>query len=176
MAKTKLRKFHKIKIHHNRWLIWAIAYVVLVSAALVYYVKISDLNIDADNTAQGWFQASRSYSDKRLGFSVKYPTSWSIEADSNTAINFVPDNPKDEGVTVTVVITSFEKSIRASLDIAKESTIYVDGVEAKKITNDLGKNVFETVVLATEKQNLYVIRGSNSFVDKFLANFRFISN
>lgn len=173
MAKTKLHQLHKIKIHDNRWLIWAIVYVLFVCIALVYYVKISDLNIDSENTAESGFSASRSYSDARLGFTVKYPTTWGIEADFDSSVNFVPDDSSDVGITVSVVNASAEKSLRRTLDILSESAMILDKVSATKIINDLGEGHTETVVLAIYNRKLYVIRGSENFVQKFLLTFHF---
>src|SRR4051812_23659376 len=112
MPKTKFRKLHKIKLHHNRWLIWAIAYILFVAVAVIGYLKVSNINIDAENSAENVFTAAHSYTSNNLQFALRYPSTWSIEADSATSISFLPNDTEDSGVTVLVADPSSEKSIR----------------------------------------------------------------
>ena len=172
MAKTKLRKLYKIKVHKNRWLIWAIAYVVIVTLALFGYVKVSDLNFDTQMTGNT-YQPLHSYNDARLGFGVRYPADWSIGVDSNSSVTFFPSEINLDGVTISVVDPVSEKFIRQDLKIRKESSTFVDGSIGRKIINDIGDNHAETVVLALKDHKLYVIRGSDNLVSKVLLTFRF---
>ncbi len=173
MAKRKLHHLHKIKVHHNRWLIWAISYAVIVAIALVGYVKISDLNLETES--QSVFEAWHSYKDPKLGFGLRYPANWSMEADSATSINFLPSELSDSGVSVSVVPSSLETSIRRSLKIVKESPVTLDNITATKITNDLGNAHSETVILGKNDNQLYVIRGSENQVRKIIETFYFLT-
>lgn len=173
MAKRKLHHLHKIKVHHNRWLIWAISYVVIVAIAMVGYLKISDLNLESES--QSVYQAWHSYKDSKLGFGLRYPANWSMEADSATSINFLPSELIDSGVSVSVVAPNLENSIRRSLKIVKESPVTLDSITATKISNDLGDGHFETVILGTYKNQLYVIRGSENQVRKIIETFYFLT-
>ncbi len=171
MAKRKLHHLHKIKVHHNRWLIWAIAYVLFVTLAIVGYLKVSDLNLDVES--QNTYQPTHSYKDNRLAFSLRYPADWSIESSSNTSITFLPNDSTDEGVVVSVLPASTETAIRKTLTIIDEDRIMVDNVTGSKIINDLGNGHKESVVFAKHNGNLYVIRGSQNYVNKLLLNFLF---
>ncbi len=166
MAKTKAKKFHKIKIHHNRWLIWAIAYMLFVTIALVGYLKVSDIIFDAES-AQNQFEPSHSYNDQRLGFSLRYPANWAIEADTES-VTFSPNDLTEYGVTVTQTVPSAERAIRKTLSVLNESSVQVDSVMGSRLTNFLGNGASEVVVIAQHKQKLYVIRGPEFFVEKML--------
>lgn len=170
MAKTKLHRLHKIKIHDNRWLIWAIAYLLFVAIALIGYLKIATLDFDStENT----FSPTHSYKDERLGFSLRYPATWSIEA-SNSSVAFLPSEISDEGVSITVTTPNTESSIRRALKNSTETAVTVNNIPAKKLTNDLGNNHTETVVLISYNGKLYVLRGSNNHVEKLLQTLSFV--
>ena len=174
--KYKLNKLHKIKIHHNRWLIWALAYAFFVSIALVGYIKVSDINLDTQLIAENNFMPGHSYTDKVMGFNLKYPSNWSIEANSPTSLSFTPENSNDSGVAVSTIPLSAEKALRKSLHINGESPITVDGVAADEIYNDLGNDGhFEVVLLVRNNKKLYVIRGTKELVDQLLQTFNFLT-
>lgn len=42
-GQEKQRLNYKTVIHPNRWLIWAIIYVIFLGSALVSYIKISEI-------------------------------------------------------------------------------------------------------------------------------------
>jgi hypothetical protein len=172
--KKQTLQFHKIKIHYNRWLIWAIVYVILVAIALVGYIKISDINIDSENTAATQFQSFHRFTDQKLGFYTNLPFDWSIETVDANNINFAPVNNSDEGVSVFVLSPSAENSLRKTLTIKSESASKLDASPAETITNDLGSGHTETVILATHNLQLYVIRGTSDLVQKFALIFHFI--
>ena len=174
-SKIKLYNLHKLKIHHNRWLIWAIVYVILVCIALVGFIKVSDINFDTQLTAENNFMPWHMYNDKAMGFSLKYPNNWSIEANSATSISFIPVNSEDLGVTVATSPLSAEKALRKSLKISSETSIRVDGVSANEISNDLQQGHNETVVLVNHNKMLYVIRGTKNLVDELLQTFNFLT-
>ncbi len=173
--KYKLSQLHKVKVHHNRWLAWAIAYLLFVAVALVGYIKVSDVNFDTEQIeAESKFNPWHTYSNQALGFSLRYPGDWSIEAESDSSLNFVPDDLSKQGVNVSVYSTSAEKSVRKALTIASEKEVKVDGTTGVEITNQLENNTSESVVLATHNKKLYVIRGSRSAVLQFLQTFNFV--
>jgi hypothetical protein len=171
--KYKLHQLHKIKVHHNRWLAWSIAYVIIVAIALIGYIKVSDINFQSFMSADNSFSPARMFTSKKLGFSIKYPNEWAIEENTDSSVNFAPNDSEDEGVTVSVSALSAEKALRKTLKIKNETTIMVGGSPAQQISNDLGSNHIETVVLAKHSNHLYVIRGTNSLVSKLLLTFNF---
>jgi hypothetical protein len=78
-------------------------------------------------------------------------------------------------VSVEVIDPKFEKTILKSLDILNETSTKIDNTPAVKITNNLGLGFTETVILATQNNKLYVIRGTDSLVQKLMSGFRFRS-
>jgi len=175
MAKRKvpIHHLHKIKIHHNRWLIWAIAYAVIVTIAVVGYIKLSDYDLD-NLVAESDYQSWHSYSNTRLGFSLRYPASWSIEADSTTSVSFTPTQTEDEGLTVKIVSPNAEQSIRNALKIASEKTVKVDGQTGVLLRHELANKHYETIVLVKNNNRLYEISGSGSVVESLMPTFQFV--
>jgi len=173
MPKRK-SKFHQIIVHHNRWLIWAVAYTLMVTIALVGYIKVSDIQMESDLTAENTFTPAHSYTNQFLGFSLRYPSNWAIEADNNS-VTFAPTSSADLGVSVTVTAVADEKALRKSLTISTEKTISVDNVTGIEITNNLSEGHLEAVVLVRHNNKLYVIRGTENFVDQLLLTFNFLN-
>ncbi|HTL39725.1 MAG TPA: hypothetical protein VL306_02850 [Methylomirabilota bacterium] len=173
--KYKLSNLHKIKVHKNRWLIWAIAYVVMVTIAVVGYLKVSDINFETQFGQNAAGVSWRSYSDTRLGFSVRYPKNWGIESSSQSSVSFMPADSKQEGVLISEYPLSAEPAVRKSLKITSEKPITVDQVQGSIITNNLGQGVSETVVMLKKNNLLYTIAGPDNFVRGFLPNFHFIT-
>ena len=173
MAKIKLHRIHKIKIHPNRWFIWALVYVFLVFVCLLSYIVVSEINLESQITAENSFVPWHSYTDSRLGFGVRIPADWSIEANSQSSISFLPADVNENGVNVSVLAPASEKSLRKTLKIKQEQVFSVAGVSGKKILNNLGSGHLETVILAIHRSKLYVLRGSNNLVEKILLTFHF---
>lgn len=171
--KHPIYRLHRIKVHHNRWLIWAIAYSVIVAIAIIGYISVSEVNFESQIIAENNFHSWHTYKNFPLGFSVRYPADWAIEADDNTTVDFVPNSNSDQGVTIAVTAPASEKAIRKSLKILREASIMLDGQPAQKITNDLGRGHSETVILAAHMSKLYVLRGSDSLVRQLQLTFRF---
>ncbi len=177
MAKNKyqLSQIHKVKIHHNRWLIWAIAYLCFIFIALLGYIQISSVNVETEElTAENSFQPWHPYKNEELKFSLRYPDKWSIEPASQTSVDFVPEMLSRPGVNVSVYASGDEKSIRAVLDVQSENKIEVDGIPATRLTTKLAGNETETVVLVKKDGRLYVLRGTLGSVSAFLQTFKFI--
>lgn len=173
MAKIKPYHLHRIKIHPNRWLIWAIAYAIIVAIGMVGYIKVTDVNFDSQVAAENQFQPWRSYTNQALGFSLRYPGDWSIESTSKNAVNFIPAASPSEGVSISTSSPTVEKSLRKALNIIAEKSVMVDGAKGSEITNDLGNGALETVILAKHNNKLYVLSGEQKFVRQFLLTFRF---
>jgi hypothetical protein len=177
MAKKKhpIFRLHKIKVHPNRWLIWAIAYVLFVTIAMVGYIKITDEAVVTPQPEQV-FISWHTYSNPTLGFALRYPANWSVESSQVGSVSFGPADSSKSGIEVDVYKPNAEKIARNSLKIVDQTPITVDGVAAVEITNNLGKNQTETVVLVNNKVHVYLIRGSKADVEKVLLTFSFINN
>lgn len=170
--KHPIYRLHKIQIHPNRWLIWALAYSLIVAIALMGYIAVTEVDFETQ-VSDTDFQPRHFYRDSRLGFSLHYPADWSVEAVDSSTISFVPTKNMDQGVTVEVTEPSLEKTIRKSLKISGERAIRLDSNPAVKIINDLGRGHFETVVLATHNNKLYVLRGTDTLVQQLSLTFHF---
>ena len=171
--KYKLHQLHKIKVHHNRWLIWAIAYVVIVSIAVLGYIKVSDVNFESGLFAETQYKPFSTYTNNTLGFSLRYPSTWSIEAEDSETVSFSPASSSKEGFSVRVTKPANEVAIRKGIDKLDEMRVVLDGNRAVKLVNDLGNGVSETVIMSIYKEKLYVLRGDNDEVNKLLLSFRF---
>lgn len=170
MAKKKhpIFRLHKIKVHHNRWLIWAIAYVLFVTIALVGYIKITDeavTEIQAEQVFRSWGEV---YQNQKLGFSLRYPVNWEATADE---VSVVVAPESGDGVEVSVYRPTAERTIRRPLEILDEQPLTLNGFDAVQITNDLGNGKVESVVLVKTSAHIYVIRGEKSNVNKILLTF-----
>lgn len=174
--KYKLTHVHKIKIHYNRWLIWAIAYLLFIFVSLLGYIQVSDLNLETEQIlAESTFKSWHPYRNQELGFSLRYPASWSIEPDSESGIDFVPEVLSQSGVNVAVYEPSDYNAIRRALKIESESPIVVDGVKGTEITSILADDeVHETMVVVENKGSLYVLRGPRPVVRQFVQTFNFL--
>lgn len=177
MAKNKyqLSQIHKIKVHHNRWLIWAIAYLFFIFIALLGYVQVSTINFDTEElSADSSFQPWHSYKNNELMFALRYPADWSIEPASQTSVDFVPTELSRPGVNVSVYGAGDERKLRDVLDIKFEKEVEVSGVIAAEIINQIEGDGTETVILVENDGRLYSIRGTAGSVKAFVQTFSFL--
>ena len=178
MAKNKyqLSQLHKVQVHHNRWFIWALVYLIFIFIALSGYLKVSDIKTDTQElAADSNFSPRHTYSNKNLGFSLRYPPDWAIEAGSDTSVDFLPAVLSYPGVNVSVYDAADEPEIRQALGIKVEKPLTLDGQRGSVVTSLLkGSNVEETVVLVQNEGRLYVIRGPAGVVDEFIITFNFL--
>jgi hypothetical protein len=171
MSNKNWHRHLKRKIHKNRWLIWAVAYMLIVALGLVGYIAVSEIDFEREVVPYQNSETWRSYRDGRLAFSLRFPQDWGIEAQQNSVIF---DGPNwGEEISVSVGKISDETLLRQSLKIIKEEKIKIDGVSAVKLTNSLGQGADESVVLAKHNNKLYIIRGSNSF-NRIFSTFNFL--
>jgi hypothetical protein len=174
--KYKLAHVHKIKIHYNRWLIWAVAYLLFIFVSLLGYIQVTDLNLETEHfLAESAFTSWHPYRNQDLGFSLRYPADWSIEPDSENGIDFVPEDLSRAGVNISVYDPSDYNAIRRSLEIDSEDPILVDGVKGTEISSLLAEGkTRETFVIVENNDNLYVLRGPRVAVRQFVQTFNFI--
>ncbi len=173
MAKIKLHRLHKIKIHPNRWLVWVIAYALFIGIAMVGYMKVSNLNFETDQLPPQSYRSAKVYINDQQGYTVRYPADWSLEPQTDSSVSFLPSSVSDEGVNVSVLRSSDEKALVAGLNVKSTAPIMVDGQLGTKIVAEPRTGETETVVLATYNKRLYVIRGESHAVEKLLLAFNF---
>lgn len=171
MARKNIVRKLQTKLHKNRWLMWAIAFSVISTFALVAYIKVTDKFLESELYASLDSDNWRTYRDNRLGFSLRYPSSWGIEAQGNT-VEWTDPKRFGEDLSVSVMALSAESGIRSSLDNEREDRISVDSVSAAKIYNNVGGSV-EKVVLVRRQGQLFVIRGTNPLFDRVLSLLKF---
>jgi hypothetical protein len=174
--KKHIKRLHKIKIHDNRWLAWAIALTVIACFALWSYIKVTDYAID--------YQAMDSalitnngliYKDNVLGFSLYHPRDWGVESDVRTTIIFNDPQNNGAGMTVSLYEPKDESQLRKSLKIAGERDVILNGEKGKRLIVSDGQKTVETMVLVQHEGRLYVIRGNTPWFDHVLSSFRFDS-
>lgn len=174
--KYKISQVHKIKIHYNRWLIWAVAYLLFIFVALLGYIQVSDLKLETEQLlAESNFKSWHPYRNQDLGFSLRYPADWSIEPDSESSIDFVPGDLARQGVNVSVYDPSDYNAVRRALEIKSENPIVVDGMKGVELETILADGkAQETVVAVEHADNLYVLRGPKPALRQFVQTFNFI--
>lgn len=172
--KKHLKRLHKVKVHHNRWLIWTLALSAIALIGLLSYIKVNDYRNDTEMMEYvPVIRKAVTYSDYRLGFSIKHPVAWSAETDEANTISFLDPQNYGEGISITVTESKNEKTYRNSLvPVLNETEFGLDGENASYIT--IGKRTApEKVVLVHRLGRLYVIRGTGMMFDKILPTFKF---
>lgn len=168
----KIKRLHKIKIHHNRWLIWACAAAVVAAIALVGYIEVSEISFQDQIFNFNDVGSQKTYHDQSLGFSINYPNSWGIEAAENNVVFSDPEK-SGEDVSVFVYDADAEKALRQSLNISDTDDIKIDSVKGTRITNSITKKVKEQVILLPFGDKLYVIRGNGALFSRIATSFKF---
>lgn len=170
-TKVNWRQLHKIKVHHNRWLIWAIAAAVFACAALVGYIKVTGITFDSQmffgqTTSSNW----ATFRHNSIGYSLKYPRTWGVEADDESTLSFVNPADPNEYFSVSVYPISAEKTVKNSLFNTKQQEVVVSGHEGLMISQD--KSQAENVIMVKDDNDLYVLRGRGAYFNRIVDSFR----
>ncbi|MBI4363712.1 MAG: hypothetical protein HY545_02580 [Candidatus Doudnabacteria bacterium] len=168
MAKTK-QQFHKIVLHPNRWLAWAIAISVLVAFGLIGYIQVSSQSFETEVAIPDASRNWRQYTNSEYGFSLNLPPSWSAQTISGAVASFAPRGDLGQAITITVKDAKREAAARASLEGFTEEEITVGGIAASKFSSGA-----EQYVLVKREDKLFVIKSSSLQLDRILATFIFI--
>ncbi|MBX4187753.1 MAG: hypothetical protein KW793_01295 [Candidatus Doudnabacteria bacterium] len=169
--KTNWSEIHKIKIHDNRMLAWAIALAILACASLIGYIQVSQVHFENQmaeyiNSTTTWHTFTH-----KAGFSFKYPRNWGIESEGASSISFVSPTNADEYFSVTIYPASDEKTVAASLFQTKQATVKVGGINAVKISQE--RTQAESVVMVKDSGNLIILRGKGVYFDRIVDTFKF---
>jgi hypothetical protein len=170
-SKRNWKHIHKIKVHHNRWLMWAISAAIIVAAALIAYIQVSNIYFESNIFGQPVTGSWTNFTNRVYGYSLKYPKNWAIEAETASSMSFESVSDPNESVSVTIYPGANEKDLRAALFTTKETATEVAGLKAVKVSRN--KNQAESVVMFKAGAELYVIRGQSSSFDKIVESFRF---
>lgn len=170
----RIAKIHKVTIHPNRWLVWALLISALGCSGLIFYIAMdkNQTDIEMMQYAPVIRQAIK-YSDSRLGFSIKHPASWDAEAGEASTVSFLDPGNYGQWVSITVSDRNTIKSLRASLDPFMEKTILLDGEQALYSATG-SRNSPEYIVSTVHLGRHYIIRGSGKMFDSVLATFKFL--
>jgi len=176
MAKLKKEKrnwkhIHKVRVHENRWLLWAVASTIIAASALIAYIQVSNVHFETqvgfnDPIVNSW----TSFSNRVYGYTLRYPKSWAIEADSASGMSFVSPVDANEYFSVTVYPVSAERDVRTTLSSIDEEATVVAGMGAERLT--LRNNRAENVILLKVDDDLFVLRGKSAAFDKIVESFK----
>ena len=194
------RKSGNIVIYPNRYLIWAVVFVIIVSASLVAYIKITDILFESENVPvsnikpvsnEDW----KIYTNSKYGFSFKYPSEQGKVCQPDNP-NSVQINPSCEGregypgIRVYVspndpnIIAKFETSFKnKKVRNFAQQNIKVDGIDAVEfsgsLTDELGVDLLFKQVIFNYNGHLYDINDyyyiDKSYLDQILSTFKFIN-
>lgn len=174
--KKHIKRLHKIQIHPNRWLVWAVAITFVSAVILVSYIKVTDSQFEQMMADPSYLRMHGSYyKDNFLGFAALYPKNWGIEADGRNIINFIDPYNFGDGITVSVFESDDEQSIRRSLDIASENKVTIGGSDGVHIVANIESDSTEDVFMVVNNDRLYVIRGNTHWIGYMVSSFIFIS-
>lgn len=170
-----MHKLLKKIIHPNRYLIWAVAAVVISGAALASYIYISSYSFERQFVFEQ-ATAKRTYSDRADGFLFRYPAAWVLEKDNSGNIIF--ENPSDssESITLAVRAISDEQQIRSSFKvISEEDSARPNGVRMAMISArpNAGGAVFK-VALVKVNGKLFYFYGQSSLFEQIINTFQVI--
>lgn len=170
--KTSWRHVHKIKVHENRWLAWAISLALLACAALVAYIQVTNINFETQMADSAYTASSSSlFTNKSEGYTIRYPKNWSLETDGENSISFVNSSNYNEYFNITVYDSSEERTVRQSLFQTEEEDVSINGLSGVKISQ--GRNQPESVVMIENDDRLYVFRGRGDIFERIIRTFKF---
>ncbi|HEX5429638.1 MAG TPA: hypothetical protein VFX17_00985 [Patescibacteria group bacterium] len=163
----KRKKIHKIVIHPNRYLIWALCIALMATIALVAYIRISTILDTQTSVDQGPNTQWLNFQDANL--SLRYPSSWLVEEDL-TSVSFGTSN---QDLFLVSVQTPPDASAYASF--AKTSgvePVTVDGISGILLPKD--DTTGEQIAFAKTSQSLFEFRGSTPLFSQILATVKFV--
>ena len=170
----KIRK--KIKSwEKHRNITWTVAIAIFVTIALLGYINVTNENFDREVVGtRDNLMVWKKYSNKTLGFSLRYPNDWILESPASNIVLFGDLLSTFEQVTVSVLEASDEEAIREALNIVNESRIPIGEIDGPRIVNLLSNGNLETVILARPDLRLFVIRGTTAVIDDIVSTIKFL--
>lgn len=163
----KKHAFHKTKIHHNRWLAWAIAISIIVGTALVGFIKVSSQNFETEIVPSAVFNW-RLFAHPTYGFSLNLPHNWQASEDKSAVASFASAADEREKLAVKIFELDTESQIRTNFRTWKQTEIMLDSVAALRFANGS-----EKIIMAKHNGEIYVLRGTGLQFDKVASTFKF---
>ena len=164
MPKRKT-KFHKIIIHPNRYLIWALVSALFVAIGLVAYIYIGNVNQDTDLTISPDVTFWHTYKDAALTF--RYPGEWFVDPGEG----YIGFGPKDRDVFLVYSYTGADAAYSSYLNSDNVEPIIIDGKDGIRVRDSFATN--EHIAFVKNLGKLYEFRGSTGAFDKILSTVRF---
>lgn len=170
--KRKWPKFHKIKLHNNRWMIWAVIVMALSASMLLAYIEIVKTQFVEDVNYLKQVKNWRAYKDGADNYEFLYPRNWVLEFESSDNV-FSLVNPDDvnEYFTITRYDVAEEKELKQAIATVNEKTINLNGVNATQIVPD--KRLSENLVLIKQGKFLYTLQAKGRDGNRILSMFKF---
>ena len=169
--KTNWKHIYKVRVHDNRWLAWTIAICVLVSAALIGYIQVSDVYFESEMRFSTFNSNSANFIHKTEGYSLKYPRSWALESGEGSTISFVNTSDPNQYFSVSVYPSSDEKAVRSTFLATREQEVNINGHPAILVTQ--GRVPGEEIIMLKDSGKLYVLFGKGPFFDNMAESFKF---
>ncbi|MBX4204704.1 MAG: hypothetical protein KW788_00775 [Candidatus Doudnabacteria bacterium] len=166
MAK-KRKKFHKIVIHPNRYLLWAVAVMVITAAALVSYIYVTNITTDLSLRQETNMAYWHSYKDANL--SLRYPADWLVDVGTGY-IGFGPKN--DDAFLVYSYSPPNDPAYDSYSKLAATRAIMVDGLVGIRVPTD--PNTSQKIAFVKTSKRLYEFRGTTNQFDAVLNSVRFL--
>ncbi|MGE5298000.1 MAG: hypothetical protein ACM3KM_02470 [Acidobacteriaceae bacterium] len=175
MGNTKKTPIHLVRVLEDRWFAWTIVLTVVILVALSAYVTFNNYSIDRDmeySTVK--HDRGTLYRDAYLGFSVKHPVTWAIEAEKRNIITLVDPKNYGESITVSVLDPADKNSVIKALPVASSYDIAVSGETVKFYNLKTDKNTDKFAVVLEKNEKLFLIKGNSQNIQEFLSTFRVI--
>lgn len=159
-------------LHPNRYFIWTIIFLVVFGPALIAYIHITTIELSNQSVFSD-HNSKRTYTDRQMGFTVKYPGNWILERDSGGNVIFENPENTEEAIIVASASLDMEGIIRHSIEVEQETDVEHDGYEVSiiKATSIKDGTNLDVALVKTSKKLFYISGHSPSFVS-FVNNFK----
>ena len=164
MTKRK-RNLHKIVIHPNRYLIWALVFTFIVAFGLVAYISIGNINQDSELGLNQDLRFWHSYKDEFMTF--RYPAEWLADPGPG----YIGFGSKDTDVFIIYSYTSSDPAYENYLKLSGVKQITIggkSGIEVADYTKDR-----QRIAFVKDGNRLYEFRGTTGLFDKILRTVHF---
>lgn len=167
----------------------AVCIVVAAAALVMWQVRSAPSSVtnspatddtrnasDANGNAAA--EAKTTFEDPEFGFALAYPSAWNRSRDENGSgdervVNYVFGTNK-EGVTLVIVPTAMEGIIRESFSIKNETTVTINGAQARRASGTTAKDGSPITLLFFRKDaTVFVLNGPAAQIDAVGAAFMF---
>ncbi len=168
------KRLHKVRVHENRWLMWAISLSIIMFIGLIGYINISSYKFDTDMADPAYLSRHGSvYKDAQRGFLLNHPRSWGVEAEAPNIINFIDPYNFGKSITVGLYAPADEAALRKSFVVEKETKVTLSGVDTVQLQVVAGIEK-KKVILVEHLGTLYMISGNSEWFGGIVRTFVFL--